>query len=85
MLSSRLFRAKQHVLPEKLQELVPEYLLQVPIDPYSDRPLIYRPEADGYRLYSVGHDGRDDGGRFGGPADALFGTGFDFDLEIYNR
>ena len=46
-----------------LELLVPAYLPRAPIDPYSGRPLIYRREGDDYRLYSVGANGQDDGGR----------------------
>ncbi|HUW61335.1 MAG TPA: hypothetical protein VMZ06_10035 [Candidatus Bathyarchaeia archaeon] len=45
-----------------LEDVVPAYLPKAPIDPYSGRPLIYRREADDYRLYSVGGNGQDDGG-----------------------
>ena len=33
------------------------------IDPCSGEPLRYRCTGDGWLLYSVGYDGRDDGGR----------------------
>jgi hypothetical protein len=36
----------------------------MPIDPFSGRPLIYRPDGEGYQLYSIGPDGKDDGGQF---------------------
>ena len=42
---------------------MPDYLSQVPIDPYSGRPLIYRRTAEGYLLYSVGSNRVDDGGQ----------------------
>ena len=50
-------------LPEKLDELVPEFLPAVPADPFDGRPLRYRRLAKGYVIYSVGDDGHDDGGR----------------------
>ncbi len=46
--------------PDRLAELAPEVLSAVPKDPYTGRSLIYRKTDDGYRLYSVGPDGRDD-------------------------
>jgi hypothetical protein len=50
-------------LPEKLTALVPEIVREVPRDWYNGQSLHYRPNADGsYLLYSVGEDGRDDGG-----------------------
>jgi hypothetical protein len=49
--------------PEKLSELVPEFLASVPLDPVDGNPLRYRLNADGtFLLYSVGENGKDDGG-----------------------
>jgi hypothetical protein len=48
--------------PESLANLVPKYLSAVPQDPFGDGPLIYRRSNDGYLLYSVGGNRRDDGG-----------------------
>lgn len=50
-------------VPESLQTLVQAGLLpQVPIDPYSDAPLVYQQAEDGFTLYSVGLNFTDDGG-----------------------
>jgi hypothetical protein len=49
--------------PDKLQELAPKYLVEVPDDLFSGKPLIYRQEGEGYLLYSVGPNGTDDEGR----------------------
>jgi hypothetical protein len=32
------------------------------IDPFANQPLHYRPEGEGFVLYSVGEDGKDNGG-----------------------
>ena len=49
--------------PTTLAELQPRWLAKVPLDPWSGRPFIYRQQPDGsYILYSVGENGRDDGG-----------------------
>ena len=45
-------------------ELTPHYLTSVPLDPYTLQPLVYRRLDSGYRLYSTGRDGLDDGGQF---------------------
>jgi hypothetical protein len=46
-----------------LASLVPEFLSTLPYDPMSGSPLKYRLNADGsFVLYSVGEDGKDDGG-----------------------
>jgi hypothetical protein len=39
------------------------HLPAMPDDLFSGKPLIYKPEAGGYLLYSVGVNGKDDGGR----------------------
>jgi hypothetical protein len=48
--------------PQSLGELVPSQLKAVPLDPFSNKPFIYRLEGTGFKLYSVGPDGKDDGG-----------------------
>jgi hypothetical protein len=49
--------------PGKLQELVTAgYLKGLPIDPFSDRTLVYRRTDDEFLLYSVGLNLKDDGG-----------------------
>jgi hypothetical protein len=50
-------------LPDTLTALVPEFLSIPPVDFMNGQPLCYRPKPDGtYQLYSVGDNGRDDGG-----------------------
>jgi hypothetical protein len=55
--------------PDTLDPLAPKYLLQVPKDLFSGGALVYRPAGtgNGYLLYSVGVNEKDDGGR--GPDD----------------
>jgi hypothetical protein len=49
--------------PKELAALAPKYLDKVPADLFSGKPLIYRPSENGYLLYSVGVNGRDEGGQ----------------------
>lgn len=50
--------------PESLDGLVAAgYLNSVPMDPWSDKPLVYKRTADNYTLYSVGLNFKDDGGQ----------------------
>jgi hypothetical protein len=49
--------------PRMLDALTPKYLTTVPQDLFSGKALIYRPSENGYLLYSVGVNGRDDDGR----------------------
>jgi hypothetical protein len=48
--------------PETLSALVPTYLPATPIDPYLGAELKYRHDANGYKVYSVGANRKDDGG-----------------------
>jgi hypothetical protein len=50
--------------PAKLDDLAPRYLASVPNDIFSGKALIYRPAKGGYLLYSVGVNGKDEGGRW---------------------
>ncbi|MCC5850990.1 MAG: hypothetical protein JJU29_23120 [Verrucomicrobia bacterium] len=47
-------------LPASLAELVPDYLAELPMDPYDGNLMRYQPEQR--RFYSVGQNGVDDGG-----------------------
>ncbi len=50
--------------PENLQELITTgYLKELPIDSFSDKPLVYRRTDDSFILYSLGENFKDDGGR----------------------
>jgi len=57
------FRLTKGVLPRDLATLVPDYLDQVPIDPFDGQPIRYRRTKPGYRLYSVFEDGQDHDGK----------------------
>jgi hypothetical protein len=61
--AATLYKAKHGKHPEKLSELVPEFLPEVPADPYDGRPLRLKRTDGGLVLYSIGRDRRDDGGR----------------------
>lgn len=56
------YRLDTGQLPESLGALVPNYLDDLPIDPYTEQPLIYRTLDPGYVVYSVGPNETDDGG-----------------------
>jgi len=49
-------------LPERLNELTPILLAEVPEDPFTGAELKYRRTEKGYLIYSVGPDRKDDGG-----------------------
>jgi hypothetical protein len=57
------YELRHHQLPDKLNQLVPDFLKSVPTDYMDGQPLRYRRNADGtFLLYSIGENGQDDGG-----------------------
>ena len=57
------YRRDRGRYPAKLDGLAPKYLAKVPQDLFSGKALVYRPADKGYLLYSVGVNGKDEGGR----------------------
>jgi hypothetical protein len=49
-------------LPNRLEDLVPAFLADVPSDPFDGKPIRFKLRAKGYVIYSVGPDGVDNGG-----------------------
>jgi hypothetical protein len=62
-LAVRVYQSEQGRAPTGLAQLVPKYLQRAPLDPFSGKPMIYRPQGTNWLLYSIGEDGVDDGGR----------------------
>lgn len=57
------FQLKHGSYPAQLSDLTPEFFTSVPLDPVDGQPLRYRLNADGtFLLYSIGENGKDDGG-----------------------
>jgi hypothetical protein len=56
------YRIDHGTLPEGLADCVPEYLEDVPQDPYDGAPLRYRRDASGYHLFSVSVNLEEDDG-----------------------
>lgn len=49
--------------PQSLDALAPEFLRSIPVDYMDGKPIKFRPlPTGGFVLYSVGEDGKDDGG-----------------------
>ena len=61
-LAAERHRINRGEWPRVLADLVPEHLASVPLDPFDAAPLRYRRTDTGAVIYSVGSDGRDDGG-----------------------
>jgi hypothetical protein len=50
-------------LPATLDELKPQFLTEVPKDPFDGQPLRFKPLATGFVVYSIGANRVDDGGK----------------------
>ncbi|MHC4713269.1 MAG: hypothetical protein ACYTAN_08380 [Planctomycetota bacterium] len=57
------FKKAEGRWPDRLDELVGRYIEAVPLDPMTGAPLIYKVLDDGIVVYSVGKNGKDDGGK----------------------
>jgi hypothetical protein len=53
------YRLAKRDWPRDLAALVPEYLAEVPTDPFDGQPMRYRRTPDGIVIYAVGPDGVD--------------------------
>lgn len=62
-LASQCYYLEQGKYPDTLEDLIPDYLSAVARDPFSGAPFVRDRTESAYALYSVGPDGRDDGGR----------------------
>lgn len=49
--------------PKMLHELVPKYLPFLPKDDFSGKDFVYLPSTNSYKIYGVGSDRKDDGGK----------------------
>ncbi|MBW3635047.1 MAG: hypothetical protein KY445_01120 [Armatimonadetes bacterium] len=59
----RLWRGALELRAQKLESGVYPRKFAAPLDPFSNsQPLIYKSDGDEYLLYSIGPDGKDDGG-----------------------
>jgi hypothetical protein len=56
------YRKERGSYPASLDQLVPDYLPDVPEDPWTGSPLIYRLSSERYTLYATGPNCVDDGG-----------------------
>jgi len=60
------YRKDRDHYPDNLNELISTgYLDSLPMDPFSGKPLVYKKTGDGFVLYSIGEDFKDDGGVMG--------------------
>jgi len=74
VIAAERFRLEHGRLPKDLEELVPEFLPEVPTDPFTDEPMKVRIEDEKMTVYSVGENQVDEQGKgdrwTGGPGDS---------------
>jgi hypothetical protein len=61
-LALKIYKSENGVYPENLDKLTPGILKEIPVDPCSGKSLVYRKSKDGFILYSVGTNLKDDNG-----------------------
>lgn len=57
-----VYRTANGEYPDSLDALVPGVLQELPVDLFDEKPFVYERIRDGYLLYSLGPNGRDDFG-----------------------
>jgi ankyrin repeat protein len=57
-----LYQRKNGKLPETLDTLCPDFLPEVPLGPFSGKPVRYAKTEQGWKVWSEGEDMKDDGG-----------------------
>jgi hypothetical protein len=77
------YRLRHRRWPDGIADLGPDLLPAIPRDPIDGRPLRYRRLDDGVVIYSVGFDGRDDGGTLA-PAPAAGSEGTDVGFRLWD-
>ena len=79
-IAAELYRRKHGKWPVKLEDLVPKFLPRVPDDPFTDMPMQIKVSADGLKVYSLGRDTQDDGGKL---SDRMTpGTDVGFEVQV---
>lgn len=78
-----LYRRATGCFPRCLDDLIPDYIAEVPCDPYTGSPLLLATSDDAMVVYSVGSDRRDDGGDTVYHPDAYDRADFGFRVPIH--
>jgi len=56
------YRSIDGISPAYLDQLVPQYLSMLALDPFDGEPIRYKRHVQGYTIYSIYSDSKDDGG-----------------------
>ena len=63
-LGLKIYKAEEGKYPDTLTELVPEILPELPQDPFTGRDFVYKKEGEGFLVYSLGENTKDEGGKW---------------------
>ncbi|MFC1525068.1 hypothetical protein ACFL5I_01635 [Planctomycetota bacterium] len=61
-LSLRIYNLQKGLYPDSLSALVPDIIPELSKDPFTGKDYIYKKEGDGFIVYSLGENLKDDGG-----------------------
>jgi hypothetical protein len=62
-IACKIYKNLHGDFPEDLAELSPDILENIPVDPFTGNPLIYKKQDLGIMVYSIGSNLKDDGGK----------------------
>ena len=62
-IACKIYKNQRGQFPEKISDLVPDFLVREPLDPFTGKPFVYLKQDSGFIVYSIGSNERDDGGR----------------------
>lgn len=62
-IASKIYKNLYGEFPENAAVLVPEFLEEVPVDPFTGKPYIYKKQDSGFIVYSIGSNQKDEAGR----------------------
>ena len=62
ILACERYRLDHGSWPTSWEQLTPTYLKEILLDPFTGRAMLFKTLPDGLVIYSVGSDGKDDGG-----------------------
>jgi hypothetical protein len=81
MVAAERYRIRHGRWPDSIDDLSPEFLAKVPLDPFDAKPIRMQKTEEGLLFYSVGPDRQDDGGKL--EARYRGSPGTDFGLRLW--
>jgi len=62
-IACKIYKNLNGDFPRELTELSPDILEKVPVDPFTGHSFIYQKQDSGFKVYSIGNNLKDDGGK----------------------